>query len=732
MSYAQAGERARSELDRQENIGRRWESLNFNQAQQNTKQNFATDLYEAMQLGAPTAERLLKEHQKRQDYNARMSELLDPTGLSVASAAEFGDKISERSKEGAALYAKGLDQLGFRPEIAEKLDYAQGLRSRQINATKWHNQKLSGLLPHVQNAIDTSNIVFKTEDGRLIDLSKGIDNAEDHALVSNYFAQEYIKTTGILELGTEFNLSLETGKKIDKGLVSLHAQFVKKNNQEKEFIRKQEVRDELIQKLDKGEEPDWDYFLNRISTFTNKKGERLSFAEMHDWLFDYAKELAQTDIERAEILEEKLISGKFSGPGGARVNFAKTRVDNFSNQIADNLKTNADRTEVNKLRPYYKIKQNFNQGDYANEDGSLNKGAFYKAAGEAGLSLSDVSKIVASANNVVDGEDEAQWLRSATSLTQDDVNGVSAENQELAQSRFNELDAERKLYKPNTQLNRDFKFAEEGIDTASNFGNKITGTSNDYKTEQGWVAHLAKKELIRQYKMFLPGLNNNHSEALRQATEAVLGNRSTTWGLMGNPENIDDVRKGFFWQLHLKNQDSTIRGITKSGNVFFNQNSFDLDASKADFGLGNLKEDPNLQFIVSNMSERDRTDIKNYNSTKTGGEQTPLFKALYQGYTRKYKSKDIDNIPMDERDFARFLSQVLGTPTPQSQESKELNNGLDTLSKIPGAERIIQSYIKTKQCRTAGTLAQYFAECRQAQTGVIQSQQPDQVTFGGP
>ena len=27
---------------------------------------------------------------------------------------------------------------------------------------------------------------------------------------------------------------------------------------------------------------------------------------MHDWLFDYAKELAQTDIERAEILEEKL------------------------------------------------------------------------------------------------------------------------------------------------------------------------------------------------------------------------------------------------------------------------------------------------------------------------------------------------------------------------------------------------------------------------------------------
>ena len=105
MSYAQAGERARSELDRQENIGRRWESLNFNQAQQNTKQNFATDLYEAMQLGAPTAEKLLKEHQKRQDYNARMSELLDPTGLSVASAAEFGDKISERSKEGASLYA---------------------------------------------------------------------------------------------------------------------------------------------------------------------------------------------------------------------------------------------------------------------------------------------------------------------------------------------------------------------------------------------------------------------------------------------------------------------------------------------------------------------------------------------------------------------------------------------------------------------------------------------------
>lgn len=63
---------------------------------------------------------------------------------------------------------------------------------------------MQGLAPFVENSIRTSNLVLRREDGSILDLSQGIHNTDDYNLVSQFFTQEYLKATGVLDLGNEF------------------------------------------------------------------------------------------------------------------------------------------------------------------------------------------------------------------------------------------------------------------------------------------------------------------------------------------------------------------------------------------------------------------------------------------------------------------------------------------------------------------------------------------------
>lgn len=723
--YSQAQEHYQSQqLGKQLEV--EWFNRNINQSNQNASRNTYTEMTELAKLGSPFAQKLVEKSMAEADYQAKLSELMNPTGLSIAKSIEDGSRTEQQLAEGASLFYNSLPHLSI--DQAEKLDYAKSLRSRQIAAKNFTSQTMQGLAPFVQNSIKTSNLVLRTEDGRIIDLSKGIHNTDDYNLVSQFFTQEYLKATGVLDLGKDFLMQEKTSDNITKTLKTLNANFTKELNQKNSLQRENEIRSELAADF-KSEEPitkeRWQYHMNRIGTLLNDKGNTLSPTEIHDWIFNYGKELAETSIKDSNLFLAKLRSGKFYGANGKESSFSTTRLDNLEVQIADNLKTNADREEDKRLTSYYDFKQRYNKGEFET------KQDFYKAAGLAGLTLKQAGQIVTSSDDALKGdpEDEKDWLNSATSLTQADVDGVSSANKDLAQRKFEEVNAVRQLYKTNTPLNSEFENINKSIDMVSNFGKRL-GLTDEYAYEQQEVASLAKAEIIRQYKLFLPGQNGNHLAALREAKEAVLGNRSSTWGLIGNPENIDDIREGFFWQLHLSNQDSTHRGITKSGRILFNKSAKDLDASKNDFGLSDVKEDLNLQFIVNSMTQRDRTAIKNYASNKSGSERTGLFNSLYNTYKSNFSKWSLER-PMQPKDFARFLSYALGTPVPQSQQSKDLNKNLDKLTKTPGSERIIRSYKNTQACRTAGVVAQFFDECNQILSGTIPSQQPENLTFGG-
>ena len=100
--YSQAQEFQQTQNIAQ-SLGDKWAGMNFNVSNKNASRNTYTEMTELAELGSPFAQQLVKKSMAEADFQAKLSELMKPTGLVRLKSAEGTDRTQAQIEEGAAL-----------------------------------------------------------------------------------------------------------------------------------------------------------------------------------------------------------------------------------------------------------------------------------------------------------------------------------------------------------------------------------------------------------------------------------------------------------------------------------------------------------------------------------------------------------------------------------------------------------------------------------------------------
>lgn len=695
---------------------REWVTRNLNMSSQNAKQNTLTELSQLAELGSPIAMDFVKKSIANSEYQAKLSQLMNPTGLSIAKSVEGTGKTEQQLAEGASLFYNGLTYLS--PEQAEKLDYSRGLRSRQIAGKQFVSSTMQGLAPFVENSIRTSNLVLRREDGSILDLSQGIHNTDDYNLVSQFFTQEYLKATGVLDLGNEFLIQEKVAENITKNLKTLNANFTTKLNQRKSLHRENEIQKELADDFTSGKpiSPErWQYHFNRIGTLLNKKtGKTLTPAEMQDWIFDYGKSLAETHTGKATDFLEMLKAGQFKISGSDKlVGFSPKRLAKLDAQITDNQNDILKRIDEKNRRNNDIVSLKAKNGEYESMDDLL------LDAIDKGLSSTQIETIVASSSRQIDEnvDDQKAWILTGD-ISEDDRGRIHEKNLELFEKQLKKNDKFNQVYQKGTVAQGRFETALSSMRTRLNYG-KTLPAGAQLKDLENRLQGIAKEEFIRLIKINLTD-DTTIGDAVTEATNIMLGDSEKSFGIVGNPENIDQVKGNplkpgtGLYKIY-----KSRLGVSHRNAVDFQTNYLqtnEIDISKEDFGI--KPDDLNLDGLRSSLSSGDITDIIQLtNSDRIQGKEPEIFTVLRQQY--------LDTLPglgrlkvgdIGKEKFAQFLRQVLDPtykpkPNPYADQKKK---ALDDLSKIAGSERVLACYGATQRYKTPGTEVNFMTSCIEA------------------
>ena len=676
MSYARQAARHYDEQRLGQQKSDYWTAQNLNVDSANAARNWETDAVQFISAASPIFQEQFKKYQAQQEYNARIEQLMDPAGLAVAGQDDFirwdSKEEHETNKTNLQNVNLALDNK-YDWETASLLDLTRNRRKQGVIATQFVNQTTAGLAPFVENQILNSGLVFTRKDGSKLDLSLGFLNAEDHALVTQYFTQEYLKATRLLDLNPGFLKSLKVDESINKTQATLQANWSKAYKQQKSYEDTVVAQNTITQEADKlrenlrarekaianNENPnnekmevpeeyviDWDPIMLLLrQTYNPTTGKRRTFSEVQKVIWDHAENVAKVHTGDGRMILDALRAGSYTGHAGTPVGFSKSKLDSLDELI---VKEAADNTETKYKR------HNLNQ-EAANQlllDGVPEKDILEQYPDV------DIEQGVAKlffATNLADPKTEAQEMRYNAEVlgifpSPDDL--VNGENEELKKTLMNDG---RSYYGRNN--NKKYKEGIQNFDVLMKSVPSVLGAYGEIvKLDAIQMKRIATEKLdayiLKNHKRL--GLDGAIEQGVLDITAEL-----------EKIQTVDDLVK-HKWMIEAKkgrDEVSPLRigwAIEQARN---NNSSIDLTKPLVDDGVNDVS---NWAF---NLSDNERTSIIDhaFGNTNVGAPTNikRLRKAINQSRPRRLGT-------VTDQEVSQWIVNSLGI-TGKTDTNKDVN-----------------------------------------------------------